>query len=65
MKPHIILLYTVISIIVVKYTILKDNLNFLYCFDENYNFQALTSMISLLDSVDEEINIYVIHTFKK
>ena len=44
---------------------MKDNFNFLYCFDENYNFQALTSMISLLDSVDEEINIYVIHTFKE
>ena len=25
---------------------MKDNFNFLYCFDENYNFQALTSMIS-------------------
>ena len=36
-------------------------LNFLYCFDQNYNNQAFTSMISLLDNVSENINIYVIH----
>ena len=35
--------------------------NFLYCLDENYNFQALTSIFSLLDNVDEKVNIYVIH----
>ncbi|MDC3103213.1 hypothetical protein OA408_00420 [Acidimicrobiaceae bacterium] len=35
--------------------------NFLYCFDENYNFQAFASIISLLDKVSEKINIYVIH----
>tara|TARA_Y100000741_G_C18238445_1_gene552646 strand:- start:628 stop:1557 length:930 start_codon:yes stop_codon:yes gene_type:complete len=36
----------------------------LYCFDENYNKQALTSIISLLDNVSEPINIHVIHKNK-
>ena len=35
--------------------------NFLYCFDENYNKQALISIISLLDNLKEKINIYIIH----
>ena len=35
--------------------------NFLYCLDENYNLQALTSIFSLLDNVDQKINIYIIH----
>ena len=35
--------------------------NYLYCFDENYNFQAFSSIISLLDKVSKKINIYVIH----
>ena len=36
-------------------------INFVYCFDENYNFQAFSSMVSLLDKVSEKINIFVIH----
>ncbi len=36
-------------------------MNFLYSFDENYNSQAFSSMISLLDQVSEKINIFVIH----
>ena len=36
-------------------------LNFLYCFDEKYNQQAFSSIISLLDCVSEKINIYVIY----
>ena len=44
---------------------MTNTINFLYCFDENYNIQAFTSMISLLDEVDEKINIHVIHTTKK
>tara|TARA_B100000029_G_scaffold27666_1_gene27007 strand:- start:548 stop:1525 length:978 start_codon:yes stop_codon:yes gene_type:complete len=36
-------------------------INFVYCFDENYNFQAFSSMISLLDKVSEKVNIFVIH----
>ncbi len=37
-------------------------LNILYCFDENYNYQALTSMISLLDFISQPINIFIIHS---
>ncbi len=36
--------------------------NLLYCFDNNYNFQAFSSIISILDKISEKINIYVIHT---
>ena len=35
--------------------------NFLYCFDSNYNIQASCSIYSLLEQVDEKINIYVMH----
>lgn len=37
------------------------SINILYCFDENYNLQALTSMISLLDKTSEIIDIYIVH----
>lgn len=44
-------------------------LNFLYCFDENYNLQALNSINSLLSNCDEKVNIFIIHknplTFQK
>ena len=36
-------------------------LNFIYCFDENYNSQALTSINSLLLKISEKINLYIIH----
>jgi lipopolysaccharide biosynthesis glycosyltransferase len=36
-------------------------INILYCFDENYNFQAFSSIISLLDHVSEKLNIFIIH----
>lgn len=39
-------------------------MNFVYCFDNNYNIQAFTSMISLLDNVDEKIRIFIIHNKK-
>ena len=32
-----------------------------YCFDSNYNHQAFTSIISLLDSVSNKIEIFIIH----
>jgi len=35
--------------------------NFLYCFDANYNIQATISMLSLLDNVENKLNIYIIH----
>ena len=36
-------------------------LNFLYCFDKNYNTQALVSIYSLLENITEKINIHIIH----
>ncbi|MAL65514.1 MAG: hypothetical protein CMF94_05370 [Candidatus Marinimicrobia bacterium] len=36
-------------------------INFIYCFDENYNSQALTSINSLLMKTSEKVNIYIIH----
>ena len=40
---------------------IKDEYCFCYCFDENFNTQAFTSMISLLDKVEEKISIKIIH----
>ena len=40
---------------------MKENINYLYCFDSNYNIQAATSIISLLNNTSKKINIYVIH----
>ena len=40
-------------------------LNFLYCFDENYNQMGFTSIISLLDSINQKININIIHKYEK
>ena len=40
-------------------------LNFLYCFDENYNVQGFLSMYSLLEKVDIKIQIYLIHKSQK
>ena len=37
------------------------SLNFLYCFDKNYNNQAFTSMCSLLDNISEKIQIFILH----
>jgi len=43
--------------------------NFVYCLDENFNTQSAVSMYSLLENVDENINLYVLHnepnTFEK
>jgi len=38
-----------------------QELNFLYCFDKNYNIQASVSIFSLLENISEKINIYIIH----
>ena len=42
---------------------IKSNPSFeyLYCFDDNFNKQAFTSIISLLDNVKKPIVINVIH----
>ena len=39
--------------------------NFLFCFDSNFNTQALVSINSLLNKVSMPINIYIIHDDKK
>lgn len=36
-------------------------MNFLYCFDQNYNKQAGVSISSLAKNVSEEIDIFIIH----
>jgi len=36
-------------------------LNFVYCFDDNFNLQALTSIKSLLDKITRKANIFIIH----
>ncbi|MAR64504.1 MAG: hypothetical protein CMB83_01035 [Flammeovirgaceae bacterium] len=36
-------------------------LSFIYCLDENYNKQSLCSIYSLLENINEEIKIYLIH----
>jgi lipopolysaccharide biosynthesis glycosyltransferase len=36
-------------------------LNILYCFDSNYNNQAFVSLYSLLQNINQKVNIYVIH----
>jgi len=35
--------------------------NLLYCLDSNYNLQAQSSIVSILDLTDSKLNIYVIH----
>lgn len=39
-------------------------LNFIYCFDNNYNMQGIASITSLLDNVSEKINIHILHNDK-
>ena len=39
-------------------------INILYCFDKNYNLQAFTSIISLLDHTESKINLHIIHKEK-
>ena len=36
-------------------------LEVLYCFDENYNKQAFTSIYSLLEKSSEKLNVNIIH----
>ena len=35
-------------------------LNFLYAFDKNYNIQAFVSIYSVLQSITEKINLFLI-----
>ena len=43
----------------------NNTLNFVYCFDSNYDSQAFSSIISLLDNVNEKIHIFIIHNSYK
>ena len=36
-------------------------LNFVYCFDDNFNLQASASIRSLLDKITKKANIFIIH----
>ena len=40
---------------------IKTMLNLLYCFDDNYNIQALTSIYSFLENTSQKINLFIIH----
>lgn len=40
---------------------MKNELNFLYCLDKNYNIQTNVSIYSLLENINEKINLFVIH----
>ena len=46
----------------IKSTQMNDYLNFVFCFDKNYNLQAQTCIISLLEKVSEPINIFIIYS---
>ena len=41
---------------------MSSYLNFIFCFDKNYNLQAQTCIISLLEKVSEPINVFVIYS---
>ena len=36
-------------------------MNFLYCFDENYNIQGYISIHSLLEHIDSKVDLHIIH----
>ena len=39
-----------------------DNyINFVFCIDDNYNLQTSSCILSLLENIDEKINIFIIH----
>ena len=40
---------------------INDHINLLYCFDENYNKQALLSLTSILENTKTKINFHIIH----
>ena len=44
--------------------IMSSLVTFIYCFDENYNRQAATSILSLLRNIDKEVDIKIIHKNK-
>jgi len=40
---------------------LDNNINFVFCIDDNYNLQTSSCILSLLENIDEKINIFIIH----
>ena len=40
---------------------MKNILNFVYCFDQNYNKQAVTSINSLVTKLENPNNLFIIH----
>lgn len=36
-------------------------MNLVYCFDSNYNIQAICSILSILNKIDDKVQIYIIH----
>ena len=36
-------------------------MNFVYAFDENYNIQGFVAIKSLLDKVDRNIDVHILH----
>jgi lipopolysaccharide biosynthesis glycosyltransferase len=41
---------------------MNNILNFVYCFDENYNKQAITSINTLVTKLENPYNIFIIHS---
>ena len=39
---------------------MNKNLNFIYCFDQSYKLQAFTSVVSLLENLNEKINLHFV-----
>jgi lipopolysaccharide biosynthesis glycosyltransferase len=40
---------------------LDNYINFVFCIDDNYNLQTSSCILSLLENIDEKINIFIIH----
>ena len=38
-----------------------DQMNIVYCFDSNYNIQAICSINSVLNNIENKVNLYIIH----
>ena len=36
-------------------------INFIYCLDENYNTQCITSIFSILEKTSEKVNFFILH----
>ena len=44
---------------------MSSTITFIYCFDENYNTQAATSILSLLRKVNKEIDIKLLEKLNR